>query len=479
MRRRSYKRRDGTAWFGVLGATTVLVIAVIGFIAYRANSGLPWQSRYEVTVRVPDADRLINAADVRVGGVLVGEVLSVTAEPGAAAAAPYASLKLALNHSVAPLPVDTTAQVRPASVLGLTYVDLVLGHSARTVPAGGTLSLRQAQRSSDLTDLFDVFSHGAARGFQRAVAGLAYGLAGRGTAINSTLSSTDALLPALREVATALATPLTRLSGFLNAYEATIAALAPVSPALAGLVSNGATTVGALARVSDALGTTIDAAAPAEASATTAFVQIRPALDGLATLAVGLRPAAGLLPGTLGEINSTLGAGVKPLRRLPGFSGYLGTALGALQGLAADPNTNDSLRKLLDLVTPTNEVLSTFVPAQVNCDVLGLWGDNFSSTFTGQGDGQGPGLPNLVITGAGALGEALQNARPSPNLAINPLPNETQQECESGNEPWTAHQQLNNPPGLQSRVTRLTTPPPGVSELARTAGLLQPIPGAQ
>ena len=50
-------------------------------------------------------------------------------------------LKLALNHSVAPLPVDTTVQVRPASVLGLTYVDLVPGHSARPQFRGATRAI--------------------------------------------------------------------------------------------------------------------------------------------------------------------------------------------------------------------------------------------------------------------------------------------------------------------------------------------------
>jgi virulence factor Mce-like protein len=460
-----------------LGALTILVVAVIGLIAYRANSGLPLQSRYEVTAEVPDADRLIAAADVRVGGVLVGEVLTNTADPGSSGSTPYARLKLALDRAVGPLPADTTVQVRPASVLGLTYVDLHLGHSRRTISDGGTLPLSQALSSSDLTDLLDIFNHSAANSFRAALGGVAYGLAGRGNALNVTIAATSRLMPALTNVATALASSNTRLGAFLRAYETTIAAFAPVSGQLAALISNGATTLGALAEVRPALAATIEAAPPAEAATTVAFERARPALDGLAQLAVDLRPAGALLPGTLAQINPTLAAGIAPLQELPGFSGPLRTALQTLEALARDPYTRDSLRKLTDLILPTNEVLSTFVPAQVRCDVLGLWGANFSSTFIGMGDGPGPGLPNLVITGSGAQGEGLQNARPSPNVGINPLPNETASECESGNEPWSGGQQLNNPPGLQSRSTRTTVPPPGVTALARGAGLLKPIPG--
>jgi hypothetical protein len=205
---------------------------------------------------------------------------------------------------------------------------------------------------------------------------------------------------------------------------------------------------------------------------------VRPALDGLAELAVDLRPAGEHLPRTLDGINSTLDAGVPALRGMPPFARSVRTAVVRLRTLVRDPNTRNSLRKLLDLVRPTNDLLSTFVPAQVTCNVLGLWSQNFGATFAAQGDGDGPDLPSIVLSGAGGLGEELQNAKPSPNVGINPLPNENESECESNNEPWSGKQQLNNPPGKQSATTRSTSPPPGVMARAAAAGLLDPIPGA-
>jgi hypothetical protein len=129
------------------------------------------------------------------------------------------------------------------------------------------------------------------------------------------------------------------------------------------------------------------------------------------------------------------------------------------------------------LVNATREVLSVLLPAQVNCNTLGIWSQTFSSAFLGPGTGQGPGLATLILTGLGARNEILQNPRPSSNVGINPLPHENGSECEAGNEPWTGRQQLNNPPGSQSVTTRSTAPPRGVAELARGAGLLDPIEG--
>jgi virulence factor Mce-like protein len=475
MNRSATKRTDVSRWFGLVGVITIVVIAIVGWIAYNANKGLPGQSRYEVNVLVPDADRLITTADVRIGGVLVGEVLDVTAIPDRRGAQPYARIKLALSDSVGRLPIDSTVQVRPASVLGLTYVDVTLGHSNHLVPGGGTLPLAQAAPSSDLTDLFQIFNHSAARGFQRSVGGIAYGLAGRGTALNSTIGSISVLLPPLTGLMRTLAAPATQFTRFLSAYESTVSALAPVSTQLSDLVANAATTLDVLASARTALAAAIDAAPGAEAATTRAFDAVRPALDGVAKLSAALRPAGEVLTPALHQANLALSAGIRPLREFPAFSRPLRTALISLKALAGDPITDDALRKLLDLVGPTNTVLSVVTPAQVYCNVLGLYG-SFGALFGELGDGAGPAIPQLTLTGAGALGEQLQNPRPSSNLNLDPLPTENASTCQSGNEPWTGAQHLNNP-GPTGHTTRTNPLPPGVRSYAAAAGLLKPIPG--
>jgi virulence factor Mce-like protein len=475
--RRRTRRARPSARLTIIGVLAIAIVAVVGWIAYRANFGLPWQSRYELNVRVPDADRLIDGADVRVGGVRVGEVLAINAQPGPRGTEPYATLKLALSGSVGPLPANSTVQVRPASVLGLTYVDLHPGNSRRTIAAGGTLPLSAAKPASDLTDLFNIFDHSSAASFQQSLSGLAYGVAGRGTAINASIASLDQLLPNLTSVASELAAPSTQLADTLGAYEQLVAAVAPVSVPLAAATDYAATTFTALDSVGQALGAAIDAAPGAESATTVAFTRAAPALDNLGRLVVALRQGGALLPGAVADLNATLSAGIEPLNQVPAFSAPLHRALAALDSLASDHAANRSLAKLSTLATATDGVLSALTPAQVDCNVLGTWSQYFGSMWGGLGDGQGPALANLLVTSDGAEGEELQNARPSPNVAINPLPIEDQQQCQSGNEPFTGHQQLNNPSGVLSRSTRTTVPPPGVTALARKAGLLKPITG--
>lgn len=460
----------------VIGALTILVIFAIGWIAYRANFGLPWERRYEVNVDVRDADRLIDGADVRIGGVLVGEVLGVSAEPTVRGGLPYAKLKLALN-SGGPLPVDSTVQVRPASVLGLTYVELDPGHSHHTIRAGGTLALAADQPASDLTDLVTIFDRDSAQSFQRALTGLAYGVAGRGIAINATLGSFDQLLPDATAVASELASPQTMLAATLRAYERLAGELAPVSSELAGFTRAAATTFGAIAAEPQALGAAIDAAPGAEHATAIASKRVAPALNGLGRLAVALRPGGAMISGAVDDLDGVLATGVTPLSQVPAFASKLRSALESIGGLSRDHSANRSLVELVDLIEPTNKVVAAVLPAQLYCNVVGPWSQYFGSMWGGLGDGQGPALANLLVTSSGAQAEELQNPKPSSNAAIDPLPYEDKQQCQSGNEPWTGRQQLNNPAGILSRKTRTTTPPPGVTELARKAGLLKSIPG--
>ena len=62
----------------IVGAVTVLVVIVAVFLAYNANNGLPFVSTYDLKARVPNANALVKGNEVRIGGVRVGVVRSVT-----------------------------------------------------------------------------------------------------------------------------------------------------------------------------------------------------------------------------------------------------------------------------------------------------------------------------------------------------------------------------------------------------------------
>jgi hypothetical protein len=165
---------------------------------------------------------------------------------------------------------------------------------------------------------------------------------------------------------------------------------------------------------------------------------------------------------------------VRPLRLLPGTADRLRTTLDSLGRLARRPSTSGTLRKGRDTFTALGRTLDVVTPAQVSCNAVSLWAEDFASGFGGLGFGDGPAMASVFITHLGAKNETFQNAVPSSDVAINNLPHENAQECESGNEPYEGHQLLTNPPGLQPTSTRTTRPPAGVRERARAAGLLGP-----
>ena len=90
----------------LIGAATTLVIIVAVFLAYNANSGLPFVPTYELKTQVPSAAQLVKGNDVRIGGSRVGavtDITPVTAKDGSVSAL----LTLKLETSVKPLPVDS------------------------------------------------------------------------------------------------------------------------------------------------------------------------------------------------------------------------------------------------------------------------------------------------------------------------------------------------------------------------------------
>ena len=63
----------------MVGAITTLIVIVAVFLAYNANNGLPFVPVYRVSVEVPNAARLVNNNEVRIGGHRVGVVESIEA----------------------------------------------------------------------------------------------------------------------------------------------------------------------------------------------------------------------------------------------------------------------------------------------------------------------------------------------------------------------------------------------------------------
>src|SRR5436190_12363085 len=77
MRRRGSPFQSIASSPTMVGAITTLIAAVAVFLAYNANSGLPFVPTYQVSVVVPNAARVTHDNEVRIGGSRVGVISSV------------------------------------------------------------------------------------------------------------------------------------------------------------------------------------------------------------------------------------------------------------------------------------------------------------------------------------------------------------------------------------------------------------------
>ncbi|HEY2636087.1 MAG TPA: MlaD family protein, partial [Solirubrobacteraceae bacterium] len=234
----------------LIGAATILVTVVAVFLAYNANSGLPFVPTYQLTAQVPDADQLVEGNDVRIGGARVGVVAKITPEQSKSGKV-IALLQLKLQTKVKPLTRSTTVLVRPRSALGLKYVELTPGkHSDKPFADGATIPLKNATPTPvDIDTVFNTFDKKTLKAQQHNLVNFSEVLAGRGGDLNLALHDLSPLLTNLIPVAQNLYDRRTRLGPFIQALGRIAGQLAPVAETQAAMFRNLDTTFLALADV--------------------------------------------------------------------------------------------------------------------------------------------------------------------------------------------------------------------------------------
>lgn len=454
----------------ILVGSMIMIIATIGILlSYNANKGLPYVPAYQISVLLPDAAELTaGGSEVRIGGARIGIVKEIEALPATATEPARARLFLELQKDKEGLPVDTEVRVRPRSILGAKYLDLIPGKSTRGIPAGGSIPIEQAQPIVELDEAFNVFDDETSRGIRGTVTVLGDALAGRGADLNEALAETSDILPPAERVLRVLAAQDTDLDGFVSGLAGVSRAIDPVAPRFLSLLVNGSTTLEAIEEAGSRLEEAIEELPRTEIAATSALRAVRPVLDDAASISRDLRPAGRLLSPATRSLTAALRTTTPVLRRVPGLSTGLRNTLVALDRLSRDPSSSGAVRKLTTTVTTLDGTLRTILPAQRTCNVLGLSTRNLGEVVE-FGNVDGSALNALFMLG---LDQQLQEAGPAATLHSNPTPINNDQECETGNEPFLPGRQIGNPAGLQPASTELTSAPAPAMARARAAGLL-------
>ncbi len=440
----------------LVGAVTVLVVAVAVFLSYNANNGLPFVPTYDIDIVVPDAAQVVAGNDVRIGGSRVGVVKKVEAEASPdGRGRPAARLSLALEEAARPLPVDTRATIRLRSNLGLKYVELRPGDERRMLSDGGTLGLRQSTGVTDFDDAISVFDEDTRSALRSVVRDMGEGVAGRGPSINRAVEELPETAADLGTVAATLRAGETNLQGFLRGAQSATAAIAPVSEPLGSLMAAGARTFEALDAERDALDATIRLAPSLERAGVTGFRSARLLAREATGLLRDARPAVRILTPTANRLTAGLRASGPVLGRARPLATDLEKVLGDLTTLSRRPSTTPSLERLTSVAGSTDHLLQVVTPFQTKCNYLGVWGRNVASTLS-EGDRYGAWLRFIPIANTA---EMLQSSRPAPDLhRLTDIDTGAGGECEAGNETFLPGQHIGGAPGVQPLETERTAP---------------------
>ncbi len=351
----------------LVGAMTVLVAMVAVFLAYNSNAGLPFVPTRELKLDIASGSDLVAGNEVREGGFrigLVSDMKPIVLRSGQVAA----QLTLKLNTSQGRVPVDSTAEIRPRSVLGLKYVDLHFGTAKRVFGDGGTMPISQTSVPVQFEDVFQTFNPKTRSAIDKELVGFGDVLAGRGSALNDTIASLPALFGHLRPVATYLSDPHTELTRFFDSLEGFMGTVAPVAATNARLFTDMATTFEAIGRDPNALESTIAESPSTEQVSTQSLRVQQPFLVDLSSLGRKFAPATAELRVALPNINPAIEIGTTTLARTPSLNGHLQQVMVALKNLALAPGTNIGINALSSTVSTLNPMLRYLGPYQTVCD---------------------------------------------------------------------------------------------------------------
>ena len=356
----------------LVGAMTVLAVLVAVFLAYNANQGLPFVPTRQLKVDIANGSNLVVGNEVREGGFRIG-LVSDLRPVELANGQVGAQLTLQLDKAYGKVPIDSTASIRPRSVLGLKYVDLEKGTSTKYFDDGGTMAIGQTSVPVQFDDIFKTFDDKTRVAIQQDLVGFGDTLAARGSALNDTIASLPQLFGHLEPVARYLSAPSTQLTRLFNGLEGFMGAIAPVAQVNAQLFTDMATTFEAIQRDPAALEATIARSPSTEDVTTSSLVAQQPFLSDFTTLGQELTPATSELGAALPQINPALEIGTRTLVRTPSLNANLQQVMDALKQLAQAPGTNIAINGLTSTVSILNPMVRYLGPFQTVCDDWNYW----------------------------------------------------------------------------------------------------------
>lgn len=196
----------------------------------------PFKSEgYRIRAFFPEAVTLAAQSDVRIGGVTVGKVQSLSLPPEGNAT----EVEIELYPEYAPLRSDARAILRQKTLLGETFIELTMGSdSAPPVPDGGLLARSRTVQSTQIDEIFDGFDQETRTSFQRWMQNAALAIDGRDADLSNAFANLGPFTTDATETLELLRSQDRELQGLIRDTGTVFRAFSAGDQELAGAIVN-------------------------------------------------------------------------------------------------------------------------------------------------------------------------------------------------------------------------------------------------
>ena len=378
------------------GLAVIALIAGLIVFALTAYSGVPWVGYRSLYVDAPAVGDLQQHDPVRVAGLRVGQVdsLSITRTG-------TAKVGLQIDPSLRALPADTTAEIRADGLLGARFVELIPGTSASTLPWGSTITVGANAKTFGVPELLNTFDQRTLTEIGNMTSGLGEGLLGNGTRLNGGLqSAAPAQVPFQEIVAAALSRPGS-VTAFVPSTESALAPLDASRVQISGLFAPTAQAIAPFADRAYSVRSIFDQAPSALSAATTGLGRGQVLLQATTALARSIDATLPFAPSGLRAATRLLTVGPRTLPVADGLLRMVPAAVPAV--LTITSRLSPTLSPLSQALTSLEPVLNRI--AEYRCDTV-----NFGAVFRSMTGFASAGAPG----GYGPDGQFRLQVIPSP-----------------------------------------------------------------
>jgi phospholipid/cholesterol/gamma-HCH transport system substrate-binding protein len=234
----------------LVSAFVLLCAGALGFLSVNIGLRYPGETGYRLSAVFKEASGLVPQDEVRIAGVKVGSVLTVgPASDGNT----LVGMELSGGYQVRN---DIRAVVRPKSLLGTTFVELIRTPASASplLPSGATIPLARTGQAVQIDDVLNNMDAPTRQAMSDSLQQLGVALDGRAGDVNSSVGNIDQVAANLRPLAQVGDRRQVELARILVDLDTIMQALADEQDSLGRLVDSGNTVFSGIAQRDQDLG---------------------------------------------------------------------------------------------------------------------------------------------------------------------------------------------------------------------------------